>query len=373
MLTDELRSWLILARTPGIHAGVLDRLLRRFASLDEIVTASAPELLNAELPPQSICALTNPDLQQLDFDCRWLESTGNTLLTCRSPGYPSLLKQISDPPAVLFVRGKVAALSLPQIAIVGSRNPTAGGRENAESFAAHLASCGLAITSGLAVGIDAASHTGALHAKGVTVAVCATGLDTVYPRTHEKLATLIAEQGAVISEFPPNTPAHKFHFPRRNRIISALSLGTLVVEAAVHSGSLITAKCAVEQCREVFAIPGSIHNPMARGCHQLLRMGAKLVETADDILAELGPLAAAARADSTALTTRNSAQFSGAQLDKDYKMLLDALGFDPVSIDVLVDRSGLRPEAVASMLLIMELDGRIESLPGASYVRMAGE
>jgi DNA processing protein len=370
---DELKPWLILARAPGVHAGVLDALLQFFPSLDAIVAASSAELTNAGLSASAALAITQPDQSQLEQDSNWLAVAGNAFVTRYAPNYPTLLAQLTDAPIGIFVRGNVASISQPQVAIVGSRNPTAGGRKTAESFAAHLAQCGLAITSGLAVGIDAASHEGSLRAGGVTIAVCATGLDTIYPRAHEKLAERIVERGALVSEFPLNTPVQKFHFPRRNRIISGLSLGTLVVEAAEHSGSLITAKYAADQGREVFAIPGSIHNPMARGCHRLLRLGAKLVESAEDVLGELGPLAAAARPDVTAqLLPRGPGNF-GAPLDKDYKILLDALGFDPASIDQMVDRSGLKPEVVASMLLILELEGRIESMPGAVYVRAAGE
>ncbi len=369
---DELKSWLILARAPGVHARVLAELLRKFSSVEAIARAPAAALHGAGLSAQAVAAISKPNHAQLDVDASWLSTIGNSFVSCQSQDYPVLLAEISDAPIGLFVRGNASVLSLPQLAIVGSRNPTASGRETAESFAAHLANCGLAITSGLAIGIDAASHEGALRAGGVTVAVCGTGLDTVYPRSHVALAERIIERGALVSEFPPNTPPHKFHFPRRNRIISALSLGTLVVEAAIHSGSLITAKYAAEQGREVFAIPGSIHNPMARGCHQLLRQGAKLVESAEDILSELGPLAATLQRITTpALPSDATAKF-GAPLDKDYKMLLDALGFDPASIDQLIERSGLKPEVIASMLLILELEGRIESMPGALYVRVTG-
>jgi len=368
---DELEPWLILARAPGIHAGVLSALVQRFASPAAIVAATSAQLLNAGLAPQAIAAIIKPDRRRIDADLEWISQPRNAFVTCESHFYPLLLAQISDPPIALYVRGNVEALSLPQLAMVGSRNPTAGGRETAGAFAAQLVRSGLAITSGLAIGIDAASHEGALSAQGVTLAVCATGVDTVYPRSHVALAASIAECGALVSEFPLQTPPHKFHFPRRNRIISALSLGTLVVEAAVHSGSLITAKYAADQCREVFAIPGSIHNPLARGCHQLLRQGAKLVESTEDILAELGPLAAASHRQTTTETPTRTTRLSTATLDKEYKILLDALGFDPAGIDQLVERSGLKPEAVASMLLIMELEGCIESMPGARYARTA--
>ena len=367
---EELQSWLILARAPGLHAGMLAPLLREFGSIDSLVTAKSSALSAAGLNAANIAAIAHPDKAQLERDARWLAEPGNTFIPCGDSRYPPLLAQISDAPLGLFVRGNIDCLCLPQLAMVGSRNPTGAGRETAESFAGHLSACGLAITSGLAVGIDAASHAGALRAAGTTIAVCATGLDTVYPRTHEKLAADIVERGALLSEFPLNTPLRKFHFPRRNRIISGLSLGTLIVEATLRSGSLLTAKYAAEQGREVFAIPGSIHNPLARGCHQLLRHGAKLVESAEDILSELGPLAAATQAEPGRHFAVHGTQIRTEPLDKDYKMLLDALGFDPAGIDQLIERSGLKAEEVASMLLILELEGRIESLPGALYVRM---
>jgi DNA processing protein len=296
----------------------------------------------------------------------WLAAPGNHLLRLDDPRYPDLLRQIPDPPPVLYVRGDPAALGNLQLAIVGSRNPTRGGLENARAFAAHLAGAGLTITSGLALGIDAAAHEGALAAGGTTIAVTGTGLDRVYPARHRELAHRIAGQGALVSEFPPGTPPRPAHFPQRNRIISGLSLGTLVVEAARRSGSLVTARHALEQGREVFAIPGSIHNPLARGCHALIRQGAKLVETADDILEELGALAVAVTADATA----PDAPAGAGELDPEYRRLLDALGHDPLPIDELVARSGLTAESVSSMLLILELQGYVAPEAGGRYARI---
>jgi DNA processing protein len=229
------------------------------------------------------------------------------------------------------------------------------------------------VTSGLAIGIDTASHEGALATPGRTIAVCGTGLDVSYPRSNATLAEAIAADGALVSEFPLGTPPLKHNFPRRNRIIGGLSLGTLVVEAAVRSGSLITARLAADAGREVFAIPGSIHNPMARGCHQLLRQGAKLVESAADIFAELPAITAALRALPAMRQSFESAEVSAALLDNEYKILLDALGFEPTGVDLLVERTGLRADEVASMLLILELEGCIESYPGGFYVRARPE
>jgi DNA processing protein len=267
--------------------------------------------------------------------------------------------------------------------MVGSRNPTPAGRDIAYSFAALLTQCGLTITSGLAIGIDTASHQGALDVEGTTIAVCGTGLDIVYPRANQKLADAIAERGALVSEFALGTGARKEHFPRRNRVISGLSLGTLVVEAALQSGSLITARLAAEQGREVFAIPGSINNPLASGCHRLIQNGAKLVTNSDDIVAELPALAAALSRAATGATHSDKARRAlsntgqkpdasrnmSASLDKEYEILLDALGFEPAGVDLLVERTGLRADEVASMLLVLELARRIESYPGGLYVR----
>lgn len=298
----------------------------------------------------------------LDRHLRWLEQPAHHFIARGSPRYPPLLAELPDAPLGLFVCGDPDVLSLPQLAIVGSRNPTKAGAENAHEFASHLARAGLTVTSGLAIGVDAAAHRGALHADSLTVAVCGTGLDIDYPRANAGLAKQIASAGALLSEFPLGTPASRSNFPRRNRIISGLSLGTLVVEAAVQSGSLITARLAAEQGREVFAIPGSIHNALARGCHRLLRDGAKLVETADDIFAELRlPESGRKRAETAAVLAP--------ALDKEYEILLDALGFEAASVDVLIARTGFAADEVASMLLILELEARIDACPGGLYVR----
>jgi DNA processing protein len=377
---SSLSSWLTLARAPALHAGGLRPLLEHLGSADSILTASATALRESGASATFANWLQSRRQRSaaLEADLRWLDREGHHFVPLDAAAYPPLLAEVSDAPVGLFVRGDPDALSLPQLAIVGSRNPTAGGRDNAASFAAHLARCGLAITSGLAIGIDASAHRGALDAAGVTVAVCGTGLDIDYPAGNSALAEAIAARGALVSEFPLGVPPLKANFPRRNRIISGLALGTLVVEAAVRSGSLITARLAAEQGREVFAIPGSIHNALARGCHQLIRQGAKLVETADDIFSELralaGTLAPALQAAvpderDPAAGSRVSGEVAGPILDKAYEILLDALGFEPASVDVLVGRTGFAADEVASMLLILELDGRLESRPGGCYVR----
>jgi len=291
-------------------------------------------------------------------------SNAHSTIALGDDDYPELLTQLSDPPPLLYVRGNKDALHLPAIAIVGSRNPTRGGARNAFEFSRYLAQSGFCIVSGLAQGIDAAAHRGALEAGSATVAFLGNGIDIIYPPTNRELADAIVVNGALVSEYPPGTPPLKAYFPQRNRLISGLSLGTLVVEAARRSGSLITARLASEQGREVFALPGSIHNPMARGCHQLLRDGAKLVETVDDIMTELAPLTGHLKQITTESTQK---EVDVANEDEEYVKLRKNLGHDPIGIDELVVRSGLTIDQVSSMLLILELDGKIEKLSGGRY------
>jgi DNA processing protein len=301
----------------------------------------------------------------------WLQAPDHHLIPLGSEDYPALLARVPDPPAALFVAGDPALLWHPQIAVVGSRNPSAAGRDNASDFAHELARGGLAITSGLADGVDAAAHRAALDADAPTIAVIGTGIDLAYPRKHRALQEEIAARGAVVSEYPLGMPAAKGHFPRRNRIIAGLALGTLVVEASLQSGSLITARLAAEAGREVFALPGSIHNPMARGCHRLIRDGALLVETAREIVDALAPQAAqlgaalrerlreetSPRADAPAAVPRFDA-------DPDYAQLWRALDGEPASLDVLARRSGLTVGVLSSMLLLMELEGHVSAAHG---------
>jgi DNA processing protein len=362
---DDPKPWLTLARAPGLHAGCLEGEALEPLRLPR---ESAAALAALGLGDAAIEALRNPSAEGIAADERWHAGPGRQLVTWGSPAYPALLASIPDAPLVLFVEGDAPALSLPQLAIVGSRNPTPIGRDTAEQFARHLADAGLAITSGLALGIDAAAHRGALAGGGRTIAVLGCGLDRVYPRENAALAQEIAAHGALVSDLPTGTPPLRQHFPRRNRVISGLSVGTLVVEAALQSGSLITARLAAEQGREVFAIPGSIHSPLARGCHRLIRQGAKLVETADDIFAELGALLAGLRPAPRA-EAPDRQEDSGRALDKDYEILLDALGFEPAAVDTLVARTGFAAGAVASMLLILELEGRIAQQPGGLFCR----
>ena len=365
---DDPKPWLVLARAPGLHAGLLPAgPLRDDPTL--LPRESRTALAALGLPQAAVNALKDPDPAALSGDERWLAAAGRRVVGYGTSAYPPLLAAIVDAPIVLFVEGDPTVLGLPQLAMVGARNPTAIGRDTATQFAEHLARAGLAITSGLALGIDAASHRGALAGNGRTVAVQGCGPERVYPAEHTALAREIAEHGALVTEFPTGVPPLPEHFPRRNRIISGLSMGALVVEAALNSGSLITARLAGEQGREVFAIPGSIHSPMSRGCHRLIRQGAKLVESAEDIFTELGGLFAGLRDEAHRLEAPDEAAETGRALDKEYEILLDALGFEPAGVDALVSRTGLRTDAVASMLLILELEGRVEQQHGGVFCR----
>ena len=328
----------------------------------QLFAESTAALSALGLKSDIIRVIKNPDWTMIDYDMSWLEQQNNSVITYNDTHYPAQLKEIADPPPVLFVRGNPDLLSLPQIAIVGSRNPSALGEETAFNFAKALSIYGFVITSGLALGIDGASHRGALNALGYTVAVAGTGLDRVYPARHKELATEIVNTGVMISEFPPGTNAKANHFPRRNRIISGLCQGLLVVEAAKQSGSLITARMALEQNREVFAIPGSIHNPLARGCNALIREGAKLVETTQDILEELNQFY---QQDEKLLPFTMQST-----LDLEQQTLLNRVMFSPTSIDHLVENTGESVEVISSMLLILELQGYLEATAGGCYVRV---
>jgi len=301
-----------------------------------------------------------------ESDRKWLEAPTHHIVSAESDDFPELLRQIPGPPTHLYVVGNIDALHLPALAIVGSRNPTAGGKQNAFDFSQHLARSGFCIVSGLAQGIDAAAHEGALAAGATTVAFLGHGIDRVYPAQNHELAHRIAATGALCSEYPLGSPPRREHFPQRNRLISGLSLGTLVVEAARRSGSLISARLAAEQGREIFAIPGSIHNPLSRGCHRLIRQGAKLVESADDIVSELAPLAGHLVENSDIATEPAP---SASHMDGEYAALLSALSYDPASADQIARRSGLTIEQVSSMLLILELEGKIQLQPGGRYSR----
>lgn len=366
---DELQFSCALARAPRLNAAMLCNAAAAVGGLAALGSASEVELLSVGLSEAAARYLAAPDPAQLAADLAVVERLSLSLLPITAANFPSQLATIPSPPCVLYVRGNVAALCEPQLAIVGSRHPTAAGRRTARDFAFWFADHGVGVTSGLALGIDAASHEGALAAKGLTIAVCATGLDCVYPTANTALAERIAGSGALVSEFPPGTLPLPAHFPQRNRLISGLSMGTLVVEAAERSGSLITARYALEQGRDVFAIPGSIHSPTARGCHRLLKAGATLVESAADVLRELQFLLASQQLAAPEQPLAPALQ-QGLKLDKDYEILLDALGFTPTGVDALVESTGLAGSSVASMLLMLELQGLVESSPGGRYNRI---
>ena len=367
---QALRPWLVLCRAPRVGSAAIRHLLDRFPSAHDAVSASRAALAAAGLDAAQIEAVQRPDADALAHDLDWLAAPGRRLLTWRDDDYPATLREIAQPPAVLFVQGDADWLAVPQIAIVGSRHASPQGLENAQAFAGELARRGLAVTSGLALGIDGAAHRGALVAGGGTVAVCGTGLDRVYPARHKALAHDIAASGALVSEFPPGVAALAENFPRRNRIISGLSIGVLVVEAARESGSLITARLALEQGREVFAIPGSIHNPMARGCHALIRQGAKLVETVDDILVEIGPLLGTRRATllPAAATAAPAVSDTGDEMER---ALLQAMGDETVAVDTLAARVQAPVGELQAALTRLELAGAVAGVPVGRYQRLA--
>ena len=352
----SLRAWLALSLVQGLGGEGARCLLKQFGSPEAIFAAPVGLLRSfvktdvaTEIGKGIADELITPTLS-------WLEESNNHIVTLADSDYPQALLNIPDPPLLLYVKGRLDLLNRLALGIVGSRNATPQGINNAESFAKALSESGLCIISGMAHGIDAAAHRGALRGPGSSIAVVGTGLDKIYPAANRDLAHQLAQQGALISEFPLGTPPLAGNFPRRNRIISGMSGGCLVVEASLQSGSLITARLALEQGRDVFAIPGSIHAPQSKGCHALLKQGAKLVESAQDILEELGglPVATAHAPDSKGIN-------SG---------LLEQIGFDPVDADTLSTRCGLTIAELSAMLLTLELNGRISALPGGLYQRI---
>jgi DNA processing protein len=358
----EMLSWITLTRAPELNAPALATAIDALGSAAGVIDATDQLRARAGLPQQTRTFLQSPAADPTAAERAWLEGPDHHLLAFTDPRFPQGLRATPGHPLALYVDGDPAVLQSVQLAIVGSRNPTAQGRQNAFEFARYLAQRGLGITSGLAEGIDTEAHRGALAAQGITIAVLGTGVDWIYPRGNQALAAEIARSGALVSEFALGTLPRRPHFPQRNRIIAAMARGTLVVEAARHSGSLITARLAGEAGREVFAIPGSIHNPLAKGCHQLIRQGARLTESADDILMEL---------DFSADPAHPEAVVPAAGMDKDHKILLDALGFDPTDLDQLVARTGFNAQAVSSMMLILELEGHVQAAPGGRYSRVS--
>lgn len=373
---NDLAAWLRLVATEGVGTQTARDLLTQFGLPEQIFDTSF-SALQKHIPEKIARALSGPipsEIQaHIDQTLAWVAQENNYVITLGDEDYPQSLLSIADPPVLLYVKGRPAFLNMPTVAIVGSRNASAQGMLNADRFAQNLSEAGLTVVSGLALGIDTGAHTGAIKSvqqgcAGSSIAVIGTGLDIVYPAANRALAHQIAEVGCIISEYPLGTPAIAHNFPRRNRIISGLSLGVLVVEAAAQSGSLITARSALEQGREVFAIPGSIHSPLAKGCHQLIRQGAKLVESAQDILEEL-------RWQSTDSKNTHS---SGVQVatsnlsDPKLQSLLENMGHEALSVDQLIVRTGLPVSSVQAALLNLELQGQIETLPGGQIRRLIG-
>jgi DNA processing protein len=362
-----LASWLQLTLTPGLGAATLRGLLSQFGLPEKVLAARRAELARFA---------SAEALQGLDSDAvakaveralAWLEQPGNAIVTLADAAYPRLLLEITDPPAVLYCRGRTELLNRPALAVVGSRNATAQGNSNAEQFAHSFSTAGLTIVSGLAQGIDAAAHRGGLAGEGSTIAVLGTGVDIMYPHGNAALAAEIAASGLLLSEFALGTRALAHNFPRRNRLISGLAQGCLVIEAAHASGSLITARAAAEQGREVFAVPGSIHSPLSKGCHALIKSGAKLAESAEDVLSELSAFRRTGFASTRAAANVTVAAGSTGSSDEP---LLVCMGFDPVDVDALCARSGLPAERVSAELLRLELACRVTVLPGGLYQRL---
>lgn len=351
-----LAAWLTLCFTPGLGNATIRRLLKEFGLPEQVLSAS-PEAVSRIAGTAGAAALkAGTTGAAVETNLRWAARSGNHILTLADAAYPRMLLEIPDPPLLLYTHGNPGLLGRPSLAVVGSRNGTAQGLRNAEAFARVFSERGITIASGLALGIDAAAHRGGLGGMGSTIAVLGTGVDVVYPARNAALFDEIAERGLLLSEYPIGTPAVGHNFPRRNRLISGLSRGCLVVEAALGSGSLITARFAAEQGREVFAIPGSIHSPLSRGCHALIKQGAKLVDAAEDVLSELG-VWESRPVDSNA--------------PADIPELLTHMGYDPVDMDTLCERAGLPPERVTAELLRLELAGLVATLPGGRYQRLS--
>lgn len=358
-----LRHWLGLQRAPLIGSKRFLALLDRFGAPEEVFRAGPEAWRAAGLGEKTIAWLGNPDWRAVDKDLAWLQGPACHCLTLDDPLYPPLLREIPDPPPLLFVVGTPGALTLRHIAVVGSRNPTHSGKQIARDLTLALIREGLGVVSGLALGIDAAGHRGALDGGGVTVAVSGCGPDRIYPPQHRDLAAeIVRGKGALATEFLPGTEPLAGNFPRRNRIISGLCIGTLVIEAAEQSGSLITARMALEQGREVFAVPGSIYSPLARGCNDLIKQGAKLVQSVGDILEEF-----AFRPQAVLQTSREAEPLAGEQ---GHLGLLKFVAYDPTSVDTLVAATGNGAESIASMLLLLELEGYVASTPGGCFIRL---
>ena len=371
MQRDQFANFLRLFHIFGIGRVSLIDLRKKFGGdFNQIFNVTRYDLKAAGLNASQIDQIKSPNESQVEAEIAWANEPDNHIICFDDDAYPALLKQTTNYPALLYCSGNIDLLTNPQIAIVGSRNCTPGGAKTAHDFAAYLSNAGITITSGMAIGIDTHAHVGAMTGIGKTIAVTGTGLDKIYPAKNRQLAYDIHSDGLLVTEFPLGTSPRSNNFPRRNRIISGLSVATLVVEAARRSGSLITAHQAAEQGREVFAIPGSIHNPQVRGCHQLIKEGARLADTAADIIEDLSSLLGyIANLPITQQSSPDNPK-DNVKLDESYSKLLEQMGYDPISKDLLVERSGLTIDKVSSMLLLLELDELIQSAPGGHFVRM---
>ncbi len=369
---DRTSAWLTLYHAPSVGPVTFRRALDYFGSPEEVLQSNNALLSRSGVfKKQAIDFLTQADAKRalsIKKDLQWLEGDDAHVILLESEDYPQLLKEIPDPPPLLFVRGNTDALLFPQLAIVGSRNPDVVGKEIARDFARRLAHAGLTITSGMALGIDAEAHWGALE-SGKTIAVTGTGLDRVYPARNRDLAHEIVKQGAIVSEFAVGTEPRPENFPRRNRIISGLSIGTLVVQAARKSGSLITARMSMEQGREVFAIPGSIHNPLARGSHLLIRQGAKLVETTEDIVEELGGMLNLLK-EQLMEQVHSGEDIAKNDIDPETEQVLNVIGYETILVDQVVEICGLTTEAVSSIIMRLEIQGEVATAPGGRVMRL---
>ncbi len=359
---DNIALWVALNQINGLGSAGLYQLLSKFGSPEEIFGASISELKSVVNDEIATTIHQGIEREAIQTTLDWLDKEHSHIITLGDAQYPEKLLQISSPPIILYALGNLQLLKQPSIAIVGSRNATPQGEKNAESFSKDLCDQGLCIISGLALGIDGAAHRGALKSNGATIAVVGTGLDIVYPAKHRELAHQIASNGLILSEFPLGTPSKAQNFPRRNRIISGLSLGCLVVEANKDSGSMITARLAAEQGREVFAVPGSIHSPVSKGCHQLIKQGAKLVESSADIIDELKNM--------IPTDSPIGSMTQKGQNPSESNSLLALMGFDPISFEALLETSGLTTETLSSMLMMLELEGKVTALAGGKYQRL---
>lgn len=350
-----LAEWLTLCLTPGLGTATLRRLLKEFGTPEQVLLTDTPHLARIAGTEAANALKSAAASAATEKTLEWASIDGHHIISLADEAYPPLLLEISDPPLLLYAHGNLDLLAQPALAVVGSRNATVQGTRNAEAFAKNFSAAGFTIVSGLALGIDAAAHRGGLTGKGSTIAVLGTGIDVVYPQRNAALFSEIAANGLLLSEYPVGTPSIGHNFPRRNRLISGLACGCLIVEAALGSGSLITARMATEQGREVFAIPGSIHSPLSKGCHALIKQGAKLVESAEDVLAELGGWSQGPAAPPANPSAEG---------------ILGHMGFDPVDIDSLCARAGLPAETIAAELLRLELDGLVSPLPGGRFQRL---